>query len=569
MRWILLNRRISVIHCSTDRCADCPERTEVGCQKLNSLTDELDKTIVFVESTRGLIHLWFPEANPPSDAPWYSEGWESVFIGINNEIFDYCCDLIDVYLVGPYLCIFLNQHDNYQVRFDSRPLVRTSLELSLLNTLVEEFRTIKNPFQSIRENASSQQNRLIDEISKYLQKHIPEINKNSNLRLSQIAAHSTSILGPLVPILSDELTEEVYLDGPEIVVYFDHQKYGRCITSIVYARHEIPRIITFIRAESNQHLDRANPSLKMELDFVGTALRLSASVPPLSLNGLSLEIRRARRNPYSMKDLIQNGTITPEAAALLILAVVSRLNITITGGSGTGKTTLLNALDMLTPQWWRKIYIEDAIESKSLSNQHQVKLQVDPVDEQHKKLSKSEEIVKCLHRSPDYLILGEIQTAEHSQALFQAISAGLRTIQTCHSDSASSLVSRWILSHGIESSNLGMMDLIVTLERPRPSESSRRVKEIVEIRKEIKDGLLIFLGTNTLYEATNGNGIYCAQDGAIQNLARSFGIKEYQKGIESLTEVIRGFSETMDFEKIGEKLWAYGHPMKFTGYQSK
>jgi flagellar protein FlaI len=559
---------VNVIHCSMNRCVDCSERTESGCQRLNLLSDESDKTIALVETTRGFLHLWFTEASSPSDAPWYSEGWESVFIGINDAFFQYCQNLIDLYIVGPYLCVFLSQHDDHQVRFDFRPLVRTSLELSLLNTLIDESKSIMEPCQNTRENLESQQNRVIDKVSKYLQKQIPEINENSRLRLSQIVAHSTSILRSLVPILSDELTEEVYLDGPGTAIYFDHQKHSRCVTSILYELDEIPRIITFIRAESNQHLDRTNPSLKMELDFVGARLRFSASVPPLSKTGLSLQIRRARRNPFSMRDLIRNSTVTPEAAALLILAIASRFNITITGGPGTGKTTLLNALDMVTPQWWRKIYIEDAIESKSLDNQHQVKLQVDPLDEQHKRLSKSVEIVKCLHRSPDYLVLGEIQTAEHSQALFQALAAGLRTIQTCHSDSASNLISRWMLNHGIESSNLGMMDLIVTLERPRPSESARRVREIVEIRKEIKDGILIFRGTNTLYDVANSEGIHYAQDGAFQNLARSLGINEYQRGVEKLTEVIRSYGDTIDLGKIGEELWSCGHPMEFTGYQS-
>jgi type IV secretory pathway ATPase VirB11/archaellum biosynthesis ATPase len=564
-----LSHKIDVIHCSMNRCTDCSERIDDRCQKLNSMKNNPNKTVALVEPTRGLIHLWFPESGFPLDAPWYSEGWESVFIGANDDFFDCCYDLIDICLVEPYLCVFMNQHDDSQFIFQSRPLVKTSLELSLLNTLIEEFRFFTGPSQSIREGVSSQQQRITDEVLRHLQVHIPEINDNSGLRLSQIVAHSTCILGRIIPILSDELTEEIYLDGPENPIYFDHQIHGRCITQIMYTDNEIPRITTFIRAESNQHLDRANPSVKMDLNFLGNALRLSASIPPLSMSALSLEIRRARRNPYSIKSLIQNGTVTPEAAALLILAVVSRLNITITGGPGTGKTTLLNALDMITPQWWRKIYIEDAIESKSLSNQHQVRLQVDSIDEHHNRLNKSEEIVKCLHRSPDYIILGEIQTAEHSQALFQAISAGLRTIQTCHSDSASGLISRWVLSHGIENSSLGLMDIIVTLEKPRPGESHRQVKEIVEIRKEVKDGLLVFTGLNTIYDVTHSSCINFAQDGTIQNLARSIGVTEWQRGINDFIEIIRRTSEIVEFERIGDELWSYGHPMEFTGYQSK
>lgn len=558
-----------IIHCPADRCEYCRERTKSICQKLHTSIEEGNKTIVLTEKDRGLLHFWFPESLSLNDAPWYSDGWESVFIGTNNDLFHELDELIDVYCVGPYLCFFMNQDDNHQIRYICVPIVRTSLEFSLLNDLASEFKSFLSPISGVREQATKQQNRLVKEISDYVQQHIPEINENTRTRLSQIAAHSTNILGPLIPILLDELTEEVYFDGADTAVYFDHQKFGRCITSITYTIEEIPRIITFIRAESNLHLDRGNPSLKMELNLLGIVLRLSASVPPLSTKALYLEIRRARREPFSIKSLIENNTVTPEAAAILILAVVSRLNITITGGPGTGKTTLLNALDMITPQWWRKIYIEDAIESRALVNQHQVKLQVNPVDDYHKMLNKSEEIVKCLHRSPDYLILGEIQTAEHSRALFQAIAAGLRSIQTCHSDSASSLISRWNIGHDIEKSNISMMDLIVTLERPRPGESLRYVKEIVEIRKGMKDGLLEFLGTNVLYDAMHPEAMHWAPDGVFQILAKTLDIDNHQIAINALVDAVRNCSDTIEFEKLGEKMWSYGHPMKFTGASSR
>jgi flagellar protein FlaI len=359
------------------------------------------------------------------------------------------------------------------------------------------------------------------------------------------------------------MTEEIYLDGPNTSIYFDHQKMGRCITSSTFNEVEVPRIVTFLRSESNLHLDRSNPSLKMELGLLGSILRVSASVPPLSADGLSLEIRRARKYPFTIGDLIENATITQDAAAILLLAVASRLNITITGGPGTGKTTLLNALDCVTPRWWRKVYIEDAIESRNLREHHQVKLQVDPVDEQYRRMSKSEEIVKCLHRSPDYLILGEIQTKEHSKALFQAIAAGLHSIQTCHSDSAASLVTRWIQGHNIEKSNLGMMDLIVTLERPKPGESLRQVKEIVEIRKGVQNGLLTFSGINTIYDNLSKKIGSFAEDGAFRTLAVSLGIDDYDQALKSLIVTIQNDSDNLNLERLSESMWAFGHPMKF------
>jgi type IV secretory pathway ATPase VirB11/archaellum biosynthesis ATPase len=560
---------VSVIHCPVDRCEKCFERTESICQKLDDLIQTTNGPIILAETSRGLLHFRAPGNPSLNEPPWYSEGWESVFIGINNSLFSELDNLIDIYCVEPYLCFFLKQCEDSQSRFMCVPMVRTSLELSLLRKLACEFKNAVNPLIGAREQITEQQNRVMKDVSDYIQEHIPEINENTRLRLSQIAAHSISILGPLIPILLDELTEEIYFDGPETTIYFDHQKFGRCITSITFNGNDIPRIVTFIRAESNLHLDRGNPSLKMDLNLFGATLRLSASVQPLSTDGLYLEIRRARKEPFSIKNLIENDTITPEAAAILILAVVCRLNVTITGGPGTGKTTLLNALDMLTPQWWRKIYIEDAVESRTLRSRHQVRLQVNPVDELHKTLNKSEEIVKCLHRSPDYLVLGEIQTAEHSQALFQALAAGLRSIQTCHSDSASSLVSRWNLGHGIDKNNIGLMDLIVTLERPRPGESLRHVKEIVEIRKGMKDGQMEFLGTSTLYDIKNPTDISWTQDGVFYILASNLGIDNHQNAVNVLIDAVRNYSDEINLEKIGEIMWSFGHPMKYTGFQPR
>jgi type IV secretory pathway ATPase VirB11/archaellum biosynthesis ATPase len=564
-----MKQSVSIVHCSVDRCENCGEKIESGCKKLHDLVEEPEKPVILTEMDRGLVHLWFPGYPLLKEPPWYSEGWESVFIGVNNNLFRELGNLVDAYCVGPYLCFFMKQSDEYQVRFVYVPLVRTSLELSLLNKLACEFKNVVNPLIGIREQLTRQQTRIVNEISDYIQKHIPEINERTKNRLSQITAHSTNILGPLIPILLDELTEEVYFDGPNTEVYFDHQKFGRCITQITYSIDEIPRFITFIRAESNLHLDRGNPSLKMDLNLYGMILRLSASIPPLSTDDLYLEIRRARKEPFTIKKLVENNTITPEAAAILILSILSRLNVTITGGPGTGKTTLLNALDMITPHWWRKIYIEDTIESRILADRHQVRLQVNPVDEHHQMLNKSEEIVKCLHRSPDYLILGEIQTAEHSQALFQAIAAGLRSIQTCHSDSASSLISRWNIGHRIDKSNIAMMDFIITLERLKPGESLRRVREIIEIRKGMKNGLLEFLGTNTLYDAMNPNIINWEEDGIFQALAKSLGIKDYQSAVNILIDIVRNCNNETDFEKIGERMWSNGHPLKFTGVHSK
>ena len=560
-----MKNRLQIIHCSSNRCDNCKNQNNSICQELVTRADETSESIILIEKQRGLLHVINREENVTIEPPWSSDNWESIFIGPDNDIFTNLNDLIEVYTVGPYVCLFFEKGDRQHIRCEYLPLVRTSLELSLLNRLIKESKNIIKKTISNRRIANQFLRESIADVSDYIQNQIPEINDTTRKRLAQIVAHKSNILGPLFPILLDEMTEEVYLDGPKTNIYFDHQKLGRCITSVSYSDSEIPRIITFIRFQSNLHLDRSNPSLKMDLNLFDINLRLSASIPPLSVDGLYLEIRRARKKPYLIPDLIANGTMTYEAASLLVLAVACRFNITITGGPDTGKTTILNALDMITPKWWRKVYIEDAVESRLIQDNHQVRLQVDPFDEKLTRLNKSDEIIKCLHRSPDYVILGEIQTEEHSKALFQAIAAGLHSMQTCHSDSAASLVSRWIINHNIERTSLGLMDLIVTLERPRPGESNRFIKEIVEIRKGVQNGVLTFLGTNTVYDRGSNILHKWTDDGAFLAHAKNNGIDHPEYVIDSLVQVMKDNHEEDYFRRLVETLWNHEHPMQYIG----
>ena len=559
-----MNSGISVVQCPGGRCEKCLQRNDKGCAKLSRIKNSRERKsqVLLVEAERGYFHFCEADKLYQSEPSWRTEGWESVFVGIDNHMFDRLDDIVALYKVGPYISIF-KRGMNGQTKYVTIPAVRTSLEQSLIDEMCQNTAQIGGRSYSFRQSITRKLKQEINDISEYIMELIPEINDATRLRLSEIVAHRRTVLGLIMPIILDDSVEEIYLDHPGALIYFDHQKFGRCITSLTYNESEVPKIVTLLRAEGNLHLDRSNPSLKMDLQIQDASLRFSVSIPPLSPDGLHLEIRRAKNKPFSVSDLIENGTMNPEVAAILLFAVSCRFNITVTGGPGTGKTTLLNALDMTTPKWWRKIYIEDAIESRKQRMHHQVRFRVDPMDEQLMRFSKSDEIVKSLHRSPDYLILGEIQTAEHSKALFQAISAGLRTIQTCHSESASSLVSRWKLGHGINDENLALMDVIVTLERPMPGESRRRVGEVVEVRREIVDGLLKFSGLNVVYDSKRGVSDNWADDGAFNVRARDLGVKSHAPALRNLVEAVRNNTFHSDFESLSEKMWSFGHPMRY------
>ncbi|MHA2378007.1 MAG: ATPase, T2SS/T4P/T4SS family [Candidatus Thorarchaeota archaeon] len=521
-----------------------------------------------MEPEKKLVHVGGLEGPVPVEPPWKNGCWETIYIDDYAQLLDSNLKLVDVYTIGSYLSLFFGRTGESSLLHRAHPLVRSPLEFGLLGRLSDDVRKLTEGLPSVRMELSDRLQHVSECVSANILQTLPEISETTRERIADTVAGHTSVLGPFLPILLDDGVEEVYVDRPGVPVYFDHQQFGRCRSNLVLEQYDVARLVTLVRGESNLHLDRRNPSLKGNLRLFDTDLRLAISMPPLSPDGVHLEIRRTRESPFSIVDLVLNGTLSLKAAAILMLAVGSRFNITITGGPGTGKTTLLNALDMSTPSMWRKVYIEDAIESRVLNNHHQVRIRVDPVDEISKRFDKTSEIVKSLHRSPDYLILGEIQTAEHSRALFQAIAAGLKVMQTCHSDSAASLVSRWTSGYGIEKTSIALVDLIVTMERPVPGRSYRRVDQIVEVRREIVDGFLVFSGLHSIYDWCDSESVQWAMDGAFMFHAHRVGAESHVPAFEAVLECLKHEASSSPRElslPLSDRLWGEGHPMRFLG----
>jgi type IV secretory pathway ATPase VirB11/archaellum biosynthesis ATPase len=192
-------------------------------------------------------------------------------------------------------------------------------------------------------------------------------------------------------------------------------------------------------------------------------------------------VRKLTSNVLTLADLVRMDVLSVEAGAFLLAALEAGVNVTIVGETGTGKTTLLNALDEGLDPRLRRIYVEDAVETKDLLERgyHQLKLRVDPFERGGEtQRTKSAEITKILHRSPDLVILGEIQSEEHSRAFFQALSAGVRGLQTFHSSSPEQAIRRWLELHGVSKANLLDLGVVVQMFRPHKLSSRRHVQSI-------------------------------------------------------------------------------------------
>jgi len=343
------------------------------------------------------------------------------------------------------------------------------------------------------------QNLEIDEFDKLIPlESLLEIYKiestkylNSKFKFSKVIRNKIGIIAglkklnfnKLFPLLVDDFIEEIFLDSPDDAIYINHQIYGRCRTEIRFNLKEIERIKTFFRLYSGKRLDFINPTIKFVLKNKFFYCRFSIDVNPIQINNFALDIRKLNKNILTIQDLLKNGTLNPLIAAFLYFNVLRRKNITATGETDTGKTTLINAFDLLTPKEFRKIYIENITESLNqvVFKKHQLKYKVDSLESTlDNKYSKSNLIKTLLHRTPDIIYLGEILTKEEAKAMFHCLAAGLRGFQTIHSKNIDSLINRFLYHFNINQSCLNDLDLIILMKK---NLFKRRIIGIFEIYK--------------------------------------------------------------------------------------
>jgi type IV secretory pathway ATPase VirB11/archaellum biosynthesis ATPase len=305
--------------------------------------------------------------------------------------------------------------------------------------------------------------------------------------LSRLAAFEAVGLPTIYAISRDRNVQEFYLDSPGSPLYLDHSRYGRCDTRIFLTERERKSLETHMDTFKGYTLDYSNPSLKNEFDVFGTTLRVSLDLSPLAVSGFSMDVRKLTSKTLTLEDLVGLDVLSCEAAAFLLACLEVGLNVTIVGETGSGKTTLLNALDEALDPRLRRVYIEDAVETKELLERgyHQMKLKVDPFERGEDALrTKSAEIIKILHRSPDIVILGEIQSEEHSRAFFQALAAGVRGLQTFHASSPEQAVRRWLELHNVSKANLLDLGVLVQMTRPERLGPRRYAQSISMVFEE-------------------------------------------------------------------------------------
>jgi len=292
--------------------------------------------------------------------------------------------------------------------------------------------------------------------------------------------------GPIDRLLKDEEISEVMVNGPGSVYVERAGRIERTNASFVDETH-LRRIIDKIVSQVGRRIDEATPMVDARLP---DGSRVNAVIHPLAIGGPFLTIRKFSKDPYQIDDLIRFGTLNAHSARFLQACVVGRLNVIVSGGTGTGKTTTLNVLSSFIPADERIVTIEDAKELQ-LNQDHVLALEARPPNIEGKGLVAIRDLVRnALRMRPDRVVVGECRGGEALDML-QAMNTGHDgSITTIHSNSPRDTLSRietMTLMSGfdlpiraIREQMASALDLIVHLTRLR--DGTRRITHVTEVQ---------------------------------------------------------------------------------------
>jgi pilus assembly protein CpaF len=312
------------------------------------------------------------------------------------------------------------------------------------------------------------------------------ISRDDRTRLANEIADDILGYGPLERLLGDDSITEIMVNGPN-EIWIERQ--GRLYETTVRFTDDshLRRIINKIVAQIGRRIDESSPMVDARLP---DGSRVNAIIPPLSLSGPLMTIRKFSRKRLTLEDMSNLGTLSPGTVEFLRLCVRAELNIMVSGGTGSGKTTLLNALSSAIPEADRIVTIEDAAELQ-LHQRHVLRLESRPPNIEGEGAVPIRELLRnSLRMRPDRIIVGEIRGAEALDML-QAMNTGHEgSLSTLHANTPRDALARietMVLMAGydlpvkaIRQQVASALDMVVHLERLQ--DGTRRVTAVTEVQ---------------------------------------------------------------------------------------
>jgi pilus assembly protein CpaF len=324
--------------------------------------------------------------------------------------------------------------------------------------------------------------RLISEIAT---EHRVQLNAREQRALAEELVDDITGLGPLEPLLADDTIDDIMVNGPQRIFV---ERRGKVALSNARFRDtgHLVNVCQRIAAGIGRRVDEASPMVDARLK---DGSRVNIVFPPLALDGPYVSIRKFAKRVIDFAQLVEFGTLTPQMAQILQLASRARLNIIISGGTGSGKTTLMNALSRLIDAGERIVTVEDAAELK-LQQPHVVRLETRPSSLEGKgEVSQRDLVRNALRMRPDRIIVGEVRGSEAFDML-QAMNTGHDgSMSTIHANTTRDALARienmvqmgslGLPSQAIRSQIVASIDLIIQIERHR--DGGRRITQVTEV----------------------------------------------------------------------------------------
>ena len=325
-----------------------------------------------------------------------------------------------------------------------------------------------------------------EELSQVIAEEKVPLTSEERQRLIREIGDDVLRYGPLQRLLDDPMVTEIMVNGHEHIYV---ERAGKLTRSSLQFNSEdhLRRVIERIVSRVGRRVDESSPLVDARL---ADGSRVNAVIPPLAVGGSSLTIRKFATDPFQVHDLIRFGTLSPEMAELLQACVNARLNIIVSGGTGTGKTTLLNVLSSFISHGERIVTIEDAVELQ-LQQDHVVRLESRPQNIEGKGEITIRDLVRnALRMRPDRIVVGECRGGE-SLDMLQAMNTGHDgSLSTVHANSPRDAIARLetlVLMAGmdlplraIREQITSAVDVIVQLTRLR--DGTRRVTHVTEVQ---------------------------------------------------------------------------------------